>query len=238
MTKADLAPLVRTMRSLLTFRTTREELLALDRRHLALGLVCSWIVGMGRWWDDPLAHPLRSTGLGSVAYVFALSAFLWIFATPIRPPGVPRVPYVQMLTFVSLTSPPAILYAIPIERVVSLDTAATINLIFLGVVAGWRVALLVFYLHRGVGLRWYAVVVAALLPLALIVTGLTFLNLAEGVIQFMGGLRDPRDAADQLAHHIVLLLAALSYVAAIPLLLAYGTLALLRLRVPRPGGAP
>lgn len=32
----------------LCFEATREELLSLDRRHLALGLAATWLVGMGR----------------------------------------------------------------------------------------------------------------------------------------------------------------------------------------------
>jgi hypothetical protein len=32
---------------LLAFRASREELAALGYKHLALGLLCTWIVGMG-----------------------------------------------------------------------------------------------------------------------------------------------------------------------------------------------
>ena len=63
---------------LLTFRITREELARLDGRHLASGLVCTWLVGMGRYWDDPGARWFQHLGIGSVLYVFALSAVLWL----------------------------------------------------------------------------------------------------------------------------------------------------------------
>ncbi len=65
----------------------------------------------------------------------------------------------------SLTSPPAILYAIPVEKLTSLDNARELNVWFLATVASWRVALLFFYLYRHAKLRVAAIVVAALLPL-------------------------------------------------------------------------
>lgn len=37
---------------LLSFRATTEELLGLGSRHLAFGLLCTWIVGIGRYWDN------------------------------------------------------------------------------------------------------------------------------------------------------------------------------------------
>lgn len=64
----------------------------------------------------------------------------------------PDYSYWEMLTFVCLTSPPALLYAIPVDQFLSLEVARNINLIFLAVVAAWRVALLIFYLRRGLGI--------------------------------------------------------------------------------------
>ena len=40
---------------LLTFRSSEEELHRLNYRHLGFGLICTWLVGMGRWWEDPKA---------------------------------------------------------------------------------------------------------------------------------------------------------------------------------------
>ena len=44
---------------LLTFRLTREEFLAFDYRHFIFGLICTWIVGIGRNWDNPEASLLQ-----------------------------------------------------------------------------------------------------------------------------------------------------------------------------------
>jgi hypothetical protein len=48
---------------LLTFRLTEEEFSELSRWHLLFGIVCTWIVGMGRWWDDPHANLLQHLGI-------------------------------------------------------------------------------------------------------------------------------------------------------------------------------
>jgi hypothetical protein len=39
----------RTAARLLTFRLTQKEFLELGARHLVFGLVCAWLVGMGRY---------------------------------------------------------------------------------------------------------------------------------------------------------------------------------------------
>jgi hypothetical protein len=59
-----LGPLLRTTFRILTFRASRQELEDLDRRHLCFGLARTWIVGIGRWWDDPGARLLQHLGLG------------------------------------------------------------------------------------------------------------------------------------------------------------------------------
>ncbi len=51
-----------TMARLLTFRLTREEFLEFDHRHLVFGLCCTWVVGVGRWWDDA-RQSLTTSGL-------------------------------------------------------------------------------------------------------------------------------------------------------------------------------
>jgi hypothetical protein len=232
MTTAPPAPLpiAKTALRLLTFRISREELMRLDTRHLAFGLACAWIVGIGRYWDDPDASLLQHSGIGSVIYVFALTTFLWALIAPLRPEN---FSYRGLLTFVALTSPPAALYAIPVERIVPMDVAQKMNLWFLAAVASLRVALLFFYLMRLALLRWYAVLVASLLPLALIVTGLTFLNLERRVINIMGGLSEGPGRPDQLVNDVLLGLTYLAFLTGIPLMLAY--LVLLVVARARPG---
>lgn len=211
------AEVLRTTLRILTFRARREELVALGHRHLVFGLLCTWLVGIGRWWDDPGASPLLHTGLGSVVYVFALSLLLWLIAWPLRPED---WSYRNVLTYVSLTAPPAILYAIPVERWFGLDAAAQVNVWFLLVVAVWRVALLVVYLKRLAKLRGGRAAVAVLLPIMGIITVLTRLNLHQVVFNLMGGLRE-RTAHDDV-YLILLGLTLLSVYGLIPVLIWYG----------------
>ena len=201
----------------LTFRATREDFLRLGNKHLAFGVACTWVVGVGRWWDDAGASLLQHLGVGSVVYIFLLALLLWLVVSPLRPRD---WSYRHVLTFVSLTSPPAILYAIPVERFTSLETARSLNVWFLAVVAAWRVALLFFYLRRHARLPAFSIIVAALLPITFIVVALTMLNLERAVFDVMGGLRDKGTANDG-AYGVLVLLTLLSTLLFIPLLISY-----------------
>jgi hypothetical protein len=68
-----------------------------------------------------------------------------------------------------------------------LQAAQQTNLIFLLVVALWRVALLWVFLRRVAQLRGLVIGVACLLPLALIVVSLAALNLEHVVFNLMAG---------------------------------------------------
>jgi hypothetical protein len=205
---------------LLTFRLSHDEFLRLDRRHLAFGLAATWLAGIGRYWDHPDAHVLQYMGLGSVIYVVVLSMFLWLLIWPLKPAN---WGWVRVLTFVTLTAPPALLYAIPVERFMALEQAQTINFWFLLIVASWRVALLLFFLHRAAKLPGLLGLVASLLPLALIIVGLAIANLEQAVFTMMAGNpreQPPGSPADQ-AYAIVVLLALLSWISSPFLLIAY-----------------
>ena len=204
---------------LLTFRSTREELARFGRRHLAFGIFCAWLVGMGRYWDDPRANLAQHLGVGSVVYVFALSLAVWLVVLPLRPA---RWSYLNVCAFVALVSPPAILYAIPVERLFTLETAASLNVWFLATVAAWRVALLVFYLGRQAALGWLEVAVAGLLPLAAIVVTLTFLNLERVAFDLMAGVRGT--TANDRAYAVLVSLTVLSFLLIVPLSLVYAVL--------------
>jgi len=203
---------------LLTFRLTQDEFLRLDRRHLRFGLLATWLAGVGRYWDHPDAHPLQYAGLGSLCYVVLLSLFLWLVVNPLRPDN---WRYDRVLTFVTLTSPPALLYAIPVERFMPLEAAQSTNFWFLAVVALWRVALLLFFLRRVAGLPTGLPLVASLLPLALIVIGLALLNLEHAVFEIMAGKRDTPSTPHDIAYGVVVMLAFLSFLAAPILLIIY-----------------
>jgi len=109
----------------LFFRVTREELDQLSVHHLGVGVVFTWLVGMGRYWDNPRAELLQRIGLGSVVYIIVLSLALWFVFKPfVRE----RWTYMRVVTFVSLTAPPAVFYAIPVEMFMDMAGAQTANM--------------------------------------------------------------------------------------------------------------
>ncbi len=161
-----LAPLATALR-LLFFRVSREELLGFDNRHLALGLLFTWIAGVGRHWDHVDVTWHQKLGLHSVGYVFVLAALLWAVAWPLAQPG---WTYRRVLTYIMLTAPPGFIYAIPVERQFGFEDAYMLNLYFLLGVSVWRVALWFQLLHLLGRLHLFQTIIVALLPLAAIAT--------------------------------------------------------------------
>ena len=201
----------------LLFVATAEEMAALSwRSWLGPALVATWLAGVGRYWDHPSASLPQMLGVGSVVYVFVLGALLWALVLPLRPQ---RWEYLQVVTFIALTAPPAWLYAIPVERWMSMADAISTNAWFLATVAGWRMGLLVTVLRRHARLGWPATIVGSLLPMTLIVVALTALNLEKAVFEIMGGFRQPTPYDG--AYAILVLLTFLSFYAAVPMLVAY-----------------
>src|SRR5690606_5405278 len=98
----------------LTFRATREELLALNNYDLAVGLFFTWLVGIGRTWDNPRVELWQQLGLGSLAYIVVFSSFIWFFLGALSPLN---WNWKRLLIFVSFTSPPGLLYAIPVQMI-------------------------------------------------------------------------------------------------------------------------
>lgn len=200
---------------LLTFQAPSDHVQENRRGYLALGLICTWIAGIGRYWDNPRAHWLQFLGLGSVAYVFCLALVVWLLALPLRPRS---WSYLNVLVFITMTSPPAWLYAIPVERFMAPRDASLINGWFLALVALWRVSLYVGYLKRS-ELTGAATMILGLLPLALIVVALTALNLEHAVFELMGGIR--RGTSSDGAFFVVILLSYLAVLSAPFLILSY-----------------
>jgi hypothetical protein len=200
---------------LLTFRITRAEMLGFGWAHFAFGLISTWIVGVGRYWDNREAEFLQRLGIGSVIYIFALSLLLWFVVKPLRPPD---WSYFYVVTFVAMVAPPAVLYAIPVQMFLDINEANDVNAAFLLIVSVWRAALLVFFLRRFAALGAGRVLVTTLLPITLIIFALVMLN-PEKAFSPMGEFanRTPNDEAFAV-------LAAISFFAmlAFPfLLLAY-----------------
>ena len=201
---------------LLTFRISRERILNFGKYHLIFGVICTWIVGIGRYWDNPRVDFLQHLGIGSVIYIFALSVLLWLIILPLKPKD---WTYFRVLTFVSLVSPPAILYAIPVEMVFNLEVSNSINAIYLLIVSVWRVSLLIFFLKKLAELGWFSIIVGTLLPLTLIINSLVYLNLEKVVFNFMGGFRER--SANDAAYQVLWLIALLSILLFLPILIAY-----------------
>jgi hypothetical protein len=204
---------------LLTFRLTREEFAQFNKTDLAVGLACTWLAGIGRTLHNQRVEWWQHAGLGSVAYVFALSLLLYLVLAPLRVKG---LSYRHILTFVSLTSPTGFIYAIPVERYLSIEDASTARFWFLAIVAAWRVALLIFYVRRYLEFSGLRTAVVSLLPLCAIVVALSVLNLDKVVLNFMGGggHRGHR-SSDDAAFMVLFDISLLALLAFLPLLLAY-----------------
>jgi len=209
--------LTRTIISLLTFKLTRDEILQFNRKHFIAGLIGTWAVGIGRYWDDKGASLVQHLGIGSVIYIFVLAAFIWLI---VKPFFVENWSYFTIVTFIGLTSFPAMLYAIPVEKFVNINIANNLNVWFLAIVALWRLLLLYYFLKRFTKLSYGNIITITLMPICLIISTLTALNLHRVVFDLMGGLRDPN--AHDNSYFILILLTGISAILTIPLLLAYG----------------
>jgi hypothetical protein len=204
----------------LTFRRMSAGVREHPNAYLAFGLFFTWAAGVGRYWDHPDAWFWQYLWLGSVAYIFVLSAILWLIVWPLQPKN---WSYQNVLLFVSLTAPPALLYAIPVERFMPMSTAQATNAWFLAVVAVWRVALYAVFLRRVARLPYGSLGVATLLPLVLIVLTLVTLNLEHTVFEIMAGMDADRatPTGNDAAYGIVVMLSLFSILAAPVLVLGY-----------------
>lgn len=202
---------------LLSLKITREEMLQFNWRHFVAGLTGTWVAGMGRYWDDKGATLLQHSGMGSVIYIFLLALFIWII---IKPLFVEDWNYFTVLTFISLTSFPAIFYAIPVERFFSIEKANTMNVWFLAVVAAWRLCMLYHFLKVFTRLSKGNIITVTLMPICLIITTLTVLNLHRVVFDIMGGQKNP--TPHDGAYLVLLVLTFVSAILTAPLLIAYG----------------
>jgi len=219
---ASLAHIANDALRVLTFRQPSPEIAVSWKAYLSFGLVFTWLAGVGRYWDSPRAGLWQHLGLGSIAYVFVLAFIIWVLLIPLKPA---RWSYRSVLVFITLTSPPAILYAIPVERFLSMESAQGMNVGFLAVVATWRVALLVWFLRSIARLSAFAIVVGTLLPLTLIVVALTILNLEHVVFNIMAGIGPEDRSPNDVAYIVVMAMAYLSILVLPFVLLSYAWLA-------------
>jgi hypothetical protein len=202
----------------LTFRPMSQAIRTHWQAYLVFGLLFTWLAGIGRYWDNPRAELWQYLGLGSVAYVFVLALFVWGLLAPLRPKN---WSYRNVLLFITLTAPPALLYAIPVERFMTLNNARAANAWFLALIAAWRVALLVVFLRRTARLPAGATAVATLLPMSAIILALSLLNLEHVVFNLMGGIRGQDASGNDTAYLIVSLLSIFAFLAAPVLAIIY-----------------
>ncbi len=207
----------KTIIKLLSFRLTREEMLQFENKHLITGIIGTWIVGMGRYWDDKTSSIVQNLGLGSVIYIFVLAAFIWII---LKPFFIEQWSYFTVLTFISLTSFPAIFYAIPVERFFLVSTANSMNVWFLGIVAIWRLCLLYSFLKHFTKLSAGNIFTVTFMPICLIISVLTALNLHKVVFEIMSGIRNP--SPHDSSYLWLLFLTQISIFLSPFLLIAYG----------------
>jgi hypothetical protein len=212
-----MAKMIKTIIRLLCYRISKEEILNFTKVHFIIGLIGTWVVGMGRYWDDDGASLVQHLGLGSVIYIFLLAAFIWLIILPF---SLSSWKYFTVLTFVALTSFPAILYAIPVERFYTLAQANKINVWFLGIVALWRLCLLFYFLKKFTGLSIGNIFTVTLMPICVIISALTALNLHRVVFNIMGGMRNP--TAHDSSYFILMILTTISAILVLPLVIAYG----------------
>jgi hypothetical protein len=201
---------------ILSLQFSQTDIFSLDKRYFIVGLVSTWLVGMGRYWDNPRANLGQHLGVGSVIYIFVLSAFIWLIVLPFK---LKNWSYFRLLTYISLCSIPAILYAIPVEKFMPLATAKSVNAWFLGIVALWRILLLFRFLKMYDDLKNDEILTCVLLPIVLIINGLAYLNLEHVVFNIMSG-NDAKSANDT-SYFIVLVLTIISWILVLPLLINY-----------------
>lgn len=205
----------------LSFQKIKPDFKHYGNHYLAFGIIASWVAGMGRYWDNPKADLWQYLGLGSVAYIFILALILWLIIMPLKPAN---WSYKTVLTFVGMTSPPGILYAIPVERFMSLESSQQANVMFLAIVALWRVALLFQFLRTAAQMRGFSIIVALLLPLVLIVSTLTALNLEHVVFKLMAGLEDHERSQNDAAYMVLVVITYFSAMATPVLLILYAAM--------------
>ncbi len=192
--------------SLLTFKKFKPNLAEFKKWYIYFGLITAWLAGVGRYWDNPRAELWQHLGLGSVVYCFFLALVIYLIVYPLKPQN---WTYSNVLIFVSLTSLPAFIYAIPVEKFTTLETAQSLNVTFLAIVALWRIILFVLYLKRSARLDGWQIFVAAFLPIVLIINALTFLNLEHVVFKIMAGLQENERSSNDSAYNILFLITLL-----------------------------
>lgn len=180
----------------LVFLLKTKDYKRLGWEHVAVGLLFTWLVGIARNWDYANADVAARLGLYSIAYVFLLSPLIWALTIPLQ---VEESKFVRVLAAVCMTAPYGLIYGIPVEMMFETDTAAAINLWFLGIVATFRVASLGHFLVLGICRSITSMIGVLSLPICIIAVLLTITGRSGKVIELMSGLRQDEQTAREIA---------------------------------------
>ncbi len=212
---------LKTQIDFLCFKAIKPDFKKQGRDYLLMVLFFTWLAGVGRYWDNPKAYWWQYLGLGSLMYLFIMTFILWVIIYPLKPQN---WSYKNTFIFVGMTSPPAILYAVPVEKFMRMEAAQLTNVLFLTVVAIWRIILLFKYLSSSAKLKALSIFVAGTLPIVIIVASLTALNLEHVVFRIMGGMKPAEVSGNDGAYFILFIITFFSVYATPVILLMYGCL--------------
>src|SRR5688500_10591610 len=95
----------------LTFRPMSQAIRTHWPAYLIFGLLFARLAALGRHSANPRRDLWQYLGLGSVASGFVLALFIWALLPPLRPRA---WAYRNVLLFLTLPAPPAVLDAIPV----------------------------------------------------------------------------------------------------------------------------
>lgn len=201
--------------------------LAATRHSLWIGLLFVLSAGFAREYDgeDLLSEPWHLfIPLGaSLASSFVLFSVAYGVASAKGEPASAFFPrYLSFLGLFWLTAPLAWLYAVPYERILSPYDATSLNLLTLGVVALWRVALMVRVLHVLFGFTLKALLCLVMLFADAVALLLVFL-LPIPLIDVMGGVhRSEAEALTQSVARSTLLIGGFTLPAWLAAAVAFG----------------
>lgn len=215
----DFGAAFKDMRDVLLLRISGERIRAFGPEHLILGLVCTGVVGMGRWWDDTSAIWQKQTGIGSLVYVFFLGLLIWMLAMPWPKSAAGKPTYLQTVSFITLTAPPGLVYAFPIELFGDPSVSTIYNLSALVIVSAWRVSCFVRYLREGVQLNRYQTFLTAAMLILPILLVAGFFGILSQIANSMGGFRG--ESAESLGDKLALFAFAVGGIGGVPVLLMF-----------------
>lgn len=169
------------------------ERVAATRHAWLIGAVLVITAGIARNYDhlDLLYQPEWILGPFGASLVSVAFIFLWI-SVPLKLHKVGGYwrQFGTFLVLAWLTAPCAWLYAIPVESATDIINATKWNIAFLGIVAIWRVAIIVRAVAVLTGVSWLRVLPLVLAPAALeAMLGSIFKGLS--LVGIMGGIRLP-----------------------------------------------